>query len=914
MTKSRSLLISVVLGLFVMVACLCGFAGCASAKVTGIVIDGGYTSAVKVGTTLDTSSLVVKVKKSDNTETVLSADDYEITATPDTSTIGKQKIEAKYESDGTSYFASADVWVYGDLKKVTIEPNSYQKSVRKNQPYVTDSIVVIASYECDPTEDYQKTLSNQYVTFGTIDTSVAGTKMLEVTYLENGVAFSDSVEVVVNDDYTIFGFAAPINISEGYAKNSQLKNTYTVSGSTGVKGFEVTGEKYKVGSYNKFWYKPTLKVVQKGSTSQQILEEFAMAINVFEWKNGEYVALSGNELNNTVTIDKDLHWFQFNTKANGKQFKIECYPGGDLTPAEQKNVQTLTFEFVVVDGFNVYNAADLSAIDNENMQGKWTDLKNAWMESGAANGDLFNVNTNTFILHNDIKITDDMIPALHFWTAEEVAGAADAEYAVGSLKDSASIDSKPYAFVYKRYVKASANGGDTFKLEGNYFKISAQDLKLIVREGDDVRADPNGAITTHTSLFCIMANSPLNVSAVDAKVDDGTYSSFTEAEKAVSAKVEFNNTAFIGNSGKGDDALVSGGILMTKLDKIISKFNNCLAQRWFISFFTQRDDYTMSKDQFLAMTINKTNAFDAYNTMIYNWGGSVAIKDSHFIGAGGPIMINDHVDETNSNGGSSADVIVDQNSIMESYVVGSEGWFATYGAAKTLLGSIKAQNGVFQAGISSGTDTIKKTFCDSNEKLNLIGAFKAGSSQDATSTSINAKYTKEGASVNLELKKGDTYKGIVELAVISGMLSNSDIKEAVEQYMTGKSIGRYDALKEMIAFANTPEEQVPDEMKTAWTQMQQIKNVYGNNLAEQLAACESSDENVYKQSVKYAVSVGIVYVGTNGLVCMPDGNDWVTGLEPNADLFKEAQGTLYAYVYGVLGVVMTISDYENPRV
>ena len=899
MTKSKSLLISVVLGIFVMVACLCGFAGCSTASVTGIKIENNFQNAIKVGATLDTEGLIVRVVYSNNTTKELKSTDFEITK-PDTSTIGKKVIKAKYTYNEKDYFAESDVWVYGDFVKLSVDEDSYVKQINRNDTFNTDTLIVYAEYECDTTAgNYKKKLATGDYTISSIDTSVAGDKTITISYTDGEI--TKTVDIVVNvvSGYSVTSFDMPDLITKGYNVNSQVENTYTVSGSTGVKGFEVTGAKYKVGSYNKFWFQPKLSVMSQSNAYE--LTEFPMSIKFYKWENSEYTELAGTELNNMVTYDANKHWIQFTANANNKQFKIEAYPADALSAEEQAKITALTFEFEVVDGFNVYNAADLSAIDNENMQGKWTDLKNAWIESGAANGDLFNVKTNTFILHNDVKITDDVIPAVQFWTEGEVAGAADAEIAAGSLKDSASIESQPYAFVYKRYVKARANGGDTFKLEGNYFKISAQDLKLIVREGDTVRTDPKNAITTHTSLFCIMANEPLNVSAVNAKVEDKTYSSFAEAEKAVSAKAEFNNTWFIGNSGKSEDALVSGGILMTKLDKIISEFNNCLTERWFIPFFTQRDDYTMAKEQFLTMTINKTNAFDAYNTMIYNWGGSVAIKDSHLIGAGGPIMISDHLNETDSNGGSPSDVVVDQNSVMESYVVGTEGWFVTYPAASLLMSNIKAQNVIFQTGISNGADTIKKTFCDSSEKLNLIAAFKAGSAQDATKTPINARFTKEGASVNLELKKGDTYEGIFDLVVISGMLSNDTIKNAVENYMAGKNIGRYDALKEMIAFANTPKEQVPAEMQAAWTDMQAIKNAYDAN--------KGDDEK--KTMIQGAVSQGIVYVGTNGLVCMPEGIEgWV--VKPNADLFKEAQGTLYAYVNGNIGAILTISDYTAP--
>lgn len=929
MTKSRSVLTGVVLGLFVMVACLLGFAGCSTAKVTGIALElDSNATAVKQGETLDLSSLKVKLEKSDKSSSEIANTEYTIVSQPDTSKLGVQqlKIEYKYDEKAT-YSVDVDIWVYGAFDKISVDESSYSKTMNRGETFDKDSLIIYAEYECDETKgNYKKVIasSSTTLTIGDLNTTELGEQTVNITYADGTESGETAITITIVKGFEVTGFVAPASVTN-YNTNSKNKNTYTTSGSDGVKGFEVvntateTNYIYKVGSYNKFYFKPTLKTQNETTYEVKDLTEFPMSAKVYMYDSDSnaYKEITGEDYSKMISgYDANKHSFQFTKDAENNRFKIEVYPSDPLSTEEQETVNTISFEFQVVDGYNVYNAQDLSAIDNTNINGKWNDLKNKWVSEGKANtDDLFNVSTSTFILHNNISITRDDIPASQFWTASEVAGATDAEKAVGTLKDSSSIRMSQNASIYNRELNADVNATnrETFTFEGNYFDISASDVPLIYREGDDgsAKTEDGGVIKSHTALFVIYSSNALSVTDVQAKVTDSTYETFEQAEQAIEAKAEFNNTSFTGNAGKSDSELVSGGVNLIKFEKIIGSVNNCLAQRWCIAFFNQKADKNMKRDQFLTLTTNQTNAFDGYNSIFYNYGSSINVKGCHFIGAGGPIFLNKIVTPKKNND-NPTDIVVDQESVLESYVVGTEGWFVGHDAT-ALMTQVTAQDALLNA---SG-----KTFCKKDGTLTKTNLISILMSDKGLEYVISAKYSITGTDVSMVFSEDKTYEEIAKLVVISRVLDTVNngttamdtLVKPYMQYMAsqGQTLTIYQAVQSLFAFAEQSEPSGKDA-QNLWNGANTLKTAYENNLAQALAACESTDETTYKSSVKYAVSQGIVFVGNNGLVFMQDGNgDYVKGLEPNADLLAEAQGSLYTYIKGTLGAILTISDYAT---
>ncbi len=900
MTKSKSILAAVVISLFVLATCLLGLAGCASATVEYIVIDSGFATDVKINSaqTYDTTNLVVKAKMSDGSDKTLASDEYTIAETPVISTLGKKSLVVQYKSGDNTLSARADVYVYGDLKSIEIDETTVPQTVDKAATFSTDGIVVNGMYECEPAQDRAIVLqASDGLTFNTIDTSEVGFATLTAAC----GGFTDSVDIEVKKDYSIWAFNAPANIAATYAANSTRNNTYTTTGSTGVKGFNEIERHYVVGSYNKFYYQPTLQVSYTGSTDTANITDFPMTAKVYQLNNTThtFTELTGSAYNAMVSFDRDEHWFQFTSQANGESFKIEVFPAATLDASDADDIQPLTFEFDVIDGFNIYNAADLSAIDNYNAEGKWTTLKAQWMQQGITNGDITNVNTDTFILHNNITITRDDIPSSHFWTDAEVATATDAAQAAGSLKDENDPNEATGSVYNRQIVSGSADGsslGGQFKLEGNYFTISAQDLPLIHRENDNVR-DPSKGITVHSTLFAVVGADPLTVEQVNALVgDDKTYSTFEAAADKLAAQALFTNVHFLGNTQKTDNALQSGGIICIKSEYVDTTFENCLSEKWYISGFTTRATIAYNRAGYLPFIVQGTNMFDAYNSMLYSWGGTLIINQSCLIGAGGPLMISDHTYEKDWYG-SPSDVVIDEESVLESYVAGSEGWFDTYQAASALIGTIKAQNAIFKA----NGKTVALRTSGGAELINIVAVLKAGSAQDATASPIKGSVTIEGSDTALRLDKDNTYLEILDKVVVSKILEDASAQQVVTGYMASNPsvTSAYVAVKELIAFADATEPE-DDAMKPLWQGANVIKNSYN--------AAVANSETIAQ--VQYMVTQGVVYVASNGMVCMP-GAEGGFALQPNETLWAQANGFVNVYVQGTLGAVLTMGDYTS---
>lgn len=571
-----------------------------------------------------------------------------------------------------------------------------------------------------------------------------GDYTLEVYY--GGKTYTKTISIV--EEYEIAIFEAPQSVTD-YKSNSQRENTYEQTGteSSTVKGFTELGNIYQVGDDNAFKFEPIVKV-KVGDAKYESLYEYSLTAQVFildpETQNYSE-ALSGQELESYVDFNGEEHTFIFTSKATNNQFKILVGLEGydSVTPIE--------FEFKVVDGFNVYTAAELSVFDNSNVTTAFSGTKigTKWNEFKTNNGISNDIRTNAIILHNNINITKDDIPDCHFFKSNEVS-ASDIDYdrVVGSLKDSYGTDPNGRLHLQYIYYRTVASG-EEFRFEGNYFQINIEDLPLIVRQanGTDsgkVSQSSDDAITTHTALFGF-AGATQNATSIVAEVSDANY---------VPGNVYIENVDMYGNAKKTEDTVKSGGVIAYKSAYLNFNAYNNLTQACYIAYFTNGLDRTNStlseEDKFdtdgtlktnMQVRLNKVNAYDSYNCLIYLWGTSkVYIDSSRFIGAGGPVMICDHVDDDEEHGGYTTNVYLDYNlnegdkeSVLESWVAGTEGWFAAYKGAGAAAQQLKALD---QVVVNAG-----RTILDNkDEKINLVSVYKSGSAEGMTTAEIKGSF------------------------------------------------------------------------------------------------------------------------------------------------------------------------------
>ena len=692
----------------------------------------GVVLVVEYGTNYVTSNITASVRYASGLEVALNNSDLTF-STINTSLLDEQTLTISYTLDGKTINAYINNIVVKDVLE-SIEIKGVQTVCYKGDDYDMSGLIVVLNFRSGAVSE----VTSGYTVVQDISTNEIGVQTLEIEYQGKKA----TKQVTVNKTYTITGFNDPKFVTD-YNSNKKLKNEFTSTDSTGTKGFEITNVSYKVGDDNEFVYSPILAVKTKDNENVR-LTEYKAIINVYILDNDEYTLLDSN-VDEYVTFNDTIHTFNFTDKAVGKKFQIKMLPYG-MTDAEKAIVTERVFDFEVVDGWNAYSAKDISLIDNMNEESKWTEYK-------TANNISLNQKISSIILHDNITLKNSDLPASQFMGPDEVKPSdSDYDIALGSLKDEHSSD---YGFIYHRQIA----DGETFTIEGNYFRLSAEKISKIVREEIDGLRNPpqtaGQAITVHTSLFGFSG----------------------DVNSTVKGQGYIKNIHLIGNTQKSEDALMSGGVMAIKLRNTSFTFDNILSQRWFISFMVEgANEY--SND--CSHIFKNVNAFDAYNTLLYSWGArNIQIIDSHFIGAGGPVMICDHVDndESSGKGGYITNVKV-ANSVLESFVAGSEGWFATYDGAGALVGSIKAMNGL--------VTPYGNTLCDkSGEKINLIAVYKSGSAQGLTTSVIRGSFedTKESYTNGLDLSSegiATTKKNVKEQLVASGM-SESDISATLSK-------------------------------------------------------------------------------------------------------------------------------------
>ncbi len=413
---------------------------------------------------------------------------------------------------------------------------------------------------------------------------------------------------------------------------------------------------------------------------------------------------------------------KFSAAANGKTFLVTVMPGG-LTDAQKANPNyKVTYEVNVVEGYNVYNAKELSYLDNRHgngSDGDWHsgDVANIafkWDEFKDANGLDKSKAPKALILHDNLTLTKDDVPAELFYNREEAQAAGD-QSIVGTLKDTANI--------YGRFV-----AGENITLNGNYFKISIKDFPLITRFRGEASS---GSVDSHTALV---------------RVCNGEF--------------HMKNLNIEGNSPKAetqDDIKYQGGLMLVKAGRNTGNvsFTNSITRSCYINLMTEEVN-----DPNLSFTVDKCRNYDNFNCFYYNWGGTLTVSNSVCEGAGGPIVIQDHVGENDKYeiestyyekpvwtivGRTPTTTFIDCE--LRNYVAGTEQWFVKFNAAG-LVPTIKAMSDLF---LEFG----KAYACDGDavnpqgvivqmggvSYLNLIAVNKAGAAEGMTNIPVCGNVT-----------------------------------------------------------------------------------------------------------------------------------------------------------------------------
>lgn len=519
--------------------------------------------------------------------------------------------------------------------------------------------------------------------------------VFEGWYLEKDFKTVVDEEYIVNSDVTLYA---------KWESVSEFEQIFVSSVSNKVEFVEFNVNKsekenkrtefvdltkdYVVGDDNGWIVKPSIAFVKLNTLTGEVVDaqpkvsswEYTITVEVYDDPTNSYV--DGSEF--VEKIDNVKCSVDFKESAIGHKVRVTVVPRG-LTEKQIANISqyTTTMEAVVTNGYNVYSGLDFAYAENRNDN---SDAQAAWTEFKVANNIDQNVKPSALILHQNIEIKAADIPSYFFFSALEVKGAVDEERALGSLKDCEEI--------YIRNVEA----GEEFNIEGNYFTLSAKNIKEVVRENDEIT--PEGEVISHTSLFKIIGS--------------------------IEGKSKFNNVNLLGNAPRVENAIKAGGLILVKVQgPEFLAFNN-IASAWFIAYFPE---YTEGK-----ATMDSCKAYDSYNCFVYNWGSPyVYLNKCEMIGAGGPVIIQDHVDPESADGRIAKTYITD--CVLESYVAGTEGWFKGVGA-DALVPEIKGLDMLFNP---FGRSFLKTNADGTVTYFNFICINKSSSAEGITAEKIKGE-------------------------------------------------------------------------------------------------------------------------------------------------------------------------------
>jgi len=399
---------------------------------------------------------------------------------------------------------------------------------------------------------------------------------------------------------------------------------------------------YLVGDDNAFNIKPTVNFIDPDTKLPVAGGNVTFVLSLYEYVNDSAVKVDDlttyvEEFNNSTC---DL---KFKENAVGKRFKFEIVPDGVATDKVAQFTKSLDFK--VVDGYNVYDAKELGYF-NKRIDGD----QDAWDAFMTANG-YESKEVHSLIFHNNLEITTADFPSIYIYNeGDSDLNASDSDYqrTLGSLRD--------YRNIY-RYDFSSND--EKVAWYGNYFTLDCSNIPLVTRE--DSKITEEGKVISHASLIK------------------------TQTESAYEGQFTVRDLNLIGNAQRTEEAKKGGGLIFHKALNVKTQAENMIARCWFITYFAEYKEGNY--------TIEKCKAYDGFNSFIYNWGSNIFINNSDMTGAGGPIIIQDHVEPTKG-GLNIGRTVVDDNSHLENWVSGTEGWFELV-QATVIVPSILGLNTVF---------------------------------------------------------------------------------------------------------------------------------------------------------------------------------------------------------------------------
>ena len=536
------------------------------------------------------------------------------------------------------------------------------------------------------------------VTFGSIDTSTAGTKDLTITYKGITITVQITVKATVIGGGDNGGSGDPDGGNNGGNNNTPPYTVFDASYDANITAFYAaegnktkfrgeTNKNYIVGSINPFRFTLSLDVLDN-ELNPQVIDVYESTSKVYLIEGETETLLEGAALAQYVVIDETAgnNSFDFTDAAIGKTFKLVTRP---VVGATEDHAKELVVD--VVDAYNIYDEKELNIVTNYS-DGKigWTEYKQLdVVNTFLANNNITRPeNLKGIVLHRALTIETDDIPDEYFYTLAEDLKYTYTDKSGAKKEGTWAAGTKFLTDVMGIYSHIHSEEAPEFSIYGNYFTINTNKLPCVAPK------DHGGNNNDLSGSELFRFDTPKNL---------------IKANGHENYKVNINGIELRDDDGSDDDNSASMkhmlGLVGIKTYRSYTTYDQVNIYSYFVSIHVNRDCQTTN--------INDCDFYNAWNNHIMIWsdndidGNNVAnlhanhtnitvnvTGNSRVAKCGGPVIINMvHDSGTNSAALSNADVNLAEGTEVYSYVSGQEAWFAANGATD-IANMIKSLNGI----------------------------------------------------------------------------------------------------------------------------------------------------------------------------------------------------------------------------
>lgn len=614
-----------------------------------------------------------------------------------------------------------------ELTSIVITKGSVETSYTLNETVSFEDIVITAKFNDASTEsiDFSKVqvfLDGEDITNNLNKiTATVGTKKVVIKYEGKEATITITVSSSVGGGGTELP-PEPVDVDEYGAPRSYLthssKKKEAGTAPYGTEDYKDQFAKgtdiYVAGDDNDFKFLPLLTFYNETddledattfpsktvvSLNGNVLDSRAKEgeAGIVEYYAEDTVYLTANTANNT---------YDFADAAIGRQFKLSVRPD-EAYYKLRENAPSVECDVQIVDGFNVYTAKQLGVIDNdvEGLTQDPGDRTGCWADIKEAEG-LTDINPAAVIIQNDITVTKEDIPsALQYTLTSDVVYYADKDVAT---KRNPQQGDKTFLYdqfdgnntVLRRFLTAE----QTFKVYGNYFTIDLGSVPYVA-SFDNAESDGYGSDFSNACFLKVYGQGTETAAA------SGTFEMYNLNVKGNAQAPDENSLVYLEN--ESDKKPVSaGGLIFFEAAGCNATLDNIITRTNFIAIFPA--DNVNSN-----LTLKNTKVYDSYQNAAFIWGkNTFALENCTFEGAGGPLMLAQHVDPEDGTDWYPA-ITADDNCIFKNFVTGGEFWFKTV-SGDSLIANLKAIDaGVFR-NFPVKKSILTKTEANGDDKFNFI--------------------------------------------------------------------------------------------------------------------------------------------------------------------------------------------------